>query len=87
VCAAAVAQVCLLAAPAVAQPSYTLYDPTLGTLPAAQPWLVYADNAIISGGSASQTYFAGQGIRLVTDSAVAAGYSLCPHDPGGTTTS
>ncbi|HET6573667.1 MAG TPA: PEP-CTERM sorting domain-containing protein [Fimbriiglobus sp.] len=65
----------LLTAPAAAQTTFTLYDPTTGTLPAAQPWLTYADNAILTGGSASQSYVAGQGARLTTDAAVSAGYS------------
>ncbi|MFO0808913.1 MAG: PEP-CTERM sorting domain-containing protein [Gemmataceae bacterium] len=65
----------LTASPAVAQPLYTLYDPTAGTLPAAQPWLVYADNAILNGGVVSQSYMPGQGAHLTTDAVVAAGYS------------
>src|SRR5262245_16121510 len=44
----------LTTSPAAAQTPFTLYDPTAGTLPAAQPWLAYADNAILTGGSASQ---------------------------------
>lgn len=66
---------CLSAAPACAQSGYPLYDATLGTLPAGQPWLAYASNGIITGGSAGQSYVAGQGVRLTTDAVVAAGYS------------
>jgi hypothetical protein len=69
----------LTAAHAAAQPTYTLYDPAVGTLPAAQPWLAYADNAVLTGGTAGQSFVAGQGARLVTDAAVAAGYSN--HNP------
>lgn len=72
---AVVALVFLTTSPAVAQTTFTLYDPTAGTLPAAQPWLTYADNAILTGGSAGQAYVSGQGARLTTDAAVAAGYS------------
>ncbi|MFO0852386.1 MAG: PEP-CTERM sorting domain-containing protein [Gemmataceae bacterium] len=73
--AAVAALVLLTAAPAVAQTTTTLYDPTAGTLPAAQPWLTYADNGFLTGGTASQTYVSGQGARLTTDAAVSAGYS------------
>jgi hypothetical protein len=72
---AAVSLVAVFAASSPAQSTYTLYDPTTGTLPAAQPWLAYADNALLTGGTVSQTYVAGQGVRLTTDNPVAAGYS------------
>lgn len=49
----------------------TLYDGT--GLPAAQPWLAYADNAFLTGGTATQTPVAG-GVNLVTDDAISAGY-------------
>lgn len=49
----------------------TLYDGT--GLPAAQPWLAYADNGFLSGGTATQTPVAG-GVNLTTDDAVSAGY-------------
>jgi hypothetical protein len=51
-----------------------LYDDTLGTLPAAQPWLLYADDGIISGGTADETG-GSFGVTLNTDNAVSAGYS------------
>ncbi len=51
-----------------------LYDDTLGNLPAAQPWLFYADDGIFSGGSASQSAIA-SGVNLNTDLAVSGGYS------------
>ncbi len=51
-----------------------LYDDTQGNLPATQPWLFYADDAILSGGTVSQTANA-SGVNLVTDNAVSAGYS------------
>jgi hypothetical protein len=52
--AAVIPTALLAAASAAAQPSYTLYDQTAGTLPATQPWLVYADNAFLTGGSVSR---------------------------------
>ena len=73
--AAVIPTALLAAASAAAQASYTLYDHSAGTLPAAQPWLAYADNAFLTGGTVNQTYVAGQGARLTTDAAVAAGYS------------
>jgi hypothetical protein len=72
---AAVFALSFLVVPAFAQPVYVLYDPALSTLPAAQPWLAYADNAPVTGGTATQTFVAGQGARVVTDAAVSAGYS------------
>ena len=72
---AVVSLVTVFAASSPAQTTYPLYDPTAGTLPAAQPWLAYADNAVLTGGTVGQTYVAGQGVRLTTDTAVAAGYS------------
>ncbi len=71
----AAAVLTLIAGPAPAQPLYTLYDPAQGTLPAAQPWLAYADDAARTGGTATQSVVAGPGARLVTDAAVSAGYS------------
>lgn len=66
----------LLLSPAAGRAGvFVLYDPALGTLPAAQPWLAYANDALLSGGSASQTLVPGQGVRLTTDAAVSAGYS------------
>lgn len=47
-----------------------LYDATAGTLPASQGWLAFITN----GGSSSQNYVSGQGVRLVTDNAAQAGY-------------
>lgn len=66
----------LLLSPAAGRADFfVLYDPALGTLPAAQPWLAYAGDGLMSGGSASQTLVPGQGVRLTTDAAVSAGYS------------
>ena len=65
---AAVFALQLLATAAVAQPLYVLYDPAAGTLPTAQPWLAYADNTPVSGGTATQTFVAGQGARSTRQS-------------------
>lgn len=43
-------------------------------LPSLQPWLSYADDRLITGGTASQTTVSG-GVRLATDLPVSAGYS------------
>lgn len=51
-----------------------LYDDTQGNLPADQPWLVFADDSILSGGTATQSATA-SGVNLVTDTAVSGGYS------------
>ena len=50
----------------------SLYDGA--GLPAAQPWLNYADNSALAPGSVSQSSITG-GVRLQTDAAVKAGYS------------
>jgi len=61
----------LLATPANAT-IISLYDGA--GLPAAQPWLNYADNSVLSSGFVSQSSIAG-GVRLLTDATVKAGYS------------
>lgn len=43
-------------------------------LPSLQPWLSYADDRLISGGTASQSTASG-GVQLATDLPVSAGYS------------
>lgn len=43
-------------------------------LPSLQPWLSYADDRLITGGTVSQTAVSG-GVRLATDLPVSAGYS------------
>jgi hypothetical protein len=43
-------------------------------LPESQPWLSYADNGLLTGGSASQSTIPA-GVRLQSDLAVSAGYS------------
>ncbi|MFN5469717.1 MAG: hypothetical protein ACK5AM_16540 [Pirellulaceae bacterium] len=43
-------------------------------LPSLQPWLSYADDRLVSGGTVSQTTVSG-GVRLATDLPVSAGYS------------
>ncbi len=50
---------------------FTLYDAS--GLPNSQPWLSFASNGIISGGTATQSQQA-IGVRLQTDLAVSAGY-------------
>ena len=52
----------------------TLYDDTVGSTPGVQPWLVYGNDSLFSGGSAVETPTA-EGVQLVTDNAVSAGYS------------
>jgi len=51
-----------------------LYDDAQNDLPGDQPWLLYADDGFLSGGTASQSGNA-SGVRLTTDNAVSAGYS------------
>lgn len=51
-----------------------LYDDAQGNLPDDQPWLFYADDSILSGGSAAQNATA-NGVNLATDANVSAGYS------------
>lgn len=43
-------------------------------LPSSETWLAYADNALVSGGTANQTIVPG-GVTLSTSTAVSAGYS------------
>lgn len=66
------ALVSMLAFPVSA--AITLYDDSLGTLPGAQPWLIFGQDSFLSGGTFSQT-LVGSGVRLVSDNAVSAGYS------------
>lgn len=53
----------------------TLYDDSVSQKPAEQPWLNYADDSLITSGTATETVVPGVGVRLVTDNSVSAGYS------------
>ena len=59
---------------AMAQTETVLYDAMLDTLPAEQPWLLYADDGFLNGGAVSQLPVAG-GVNLTTDVTVSGGYS------------
>lgn len=50
-----------------------LYQPGLGTTPGGQPWLLFGQDSILSGGSFSESLVTG-GVNLVTDNAISAGY-------------
>ena len=65
-----------------------LYDPSLGGLPASQPWLAYADNAFLPGTSVTQAEVPGVGTRLTSNLPGQGGYSKVnslagsPKNPG-----
>lgn len=67
----------LLAAALLTPCSYsavtTLYDDTLGNTPGVQPWLFFGNDALLRGGSFTETAVAA-GVQLLTDNPVSAGY-------------
>ena len=67
----------ILAISLFSRPSFsattTLYDDGGGT-PGSQPWLLYADDGILFGGSATESATA-SGVQLTTDAQVRGGYS------------
>ena len=67
----------ILCAALFALPAFSsalLYDDLRGTTPGSQGWLIYGNNAFLSGGSATEPLAAG-GTQLLTDNAVSAGYA------------